>query len=37
MALSGCVFLPVTVNSVIGTYEPYNPMLGNEGIPARAS
>jgi len=34
MALSACDFLPVTVNSVIGTYEPYNPMLGNEGIPA---
>lgn len=34
LALSSCNFLPVTVNSVIGTYEPYNPMLGNEGIPA---
>jgi len=32
--LSSCDFLPVTVNSVTGTYEPYNPMLGNEGIPA---
>lgn len=34
IALSGCDFLPVTVNSVIGTYEPYDPMLTNEGIPA---
>ena len=34
VALSGCDFLPVTVTSVIGTYEPYNPMLGDEGIPA---
>ena len=34
VALSSCTFLPVTVNSVIGTYEPYNPMLRNEGIPA---
>jgi len=34
MALSSCDFLPVTVNSVIGTYEPYNPMVGNEGVPA---
>ena len=34
VVLASCTFLPVTVNSVIGTYEPYNPMLGNEGIPA---
>jgi hypothetical protein len=34
VALSGCDFLPVTVTSVVGTYEPYNPMLGDEGIPA---
>ena len=34
LALSSCDFLPVTVNSVIGTYEPYNPMFGDEGIPA---
>jgi hypothetical protein len=34
MALSGCDFLPVTVTSVLGTYEPYNPVLGSEGIPA---
>ncbi len=34
MGLSSCSFLPVTVNSVIGTYEPYNPLFGNEGIPA---
>lgn len=34
LALSSCTVLPVTVNSVIGTYEPYNPALTNEGIPA---
>jgi len=34
IALTSCNFLPVTVNSVIGTYEPYNPALGNQGIPA---
>jgi hypothetical protein len=33
-SLSSCVVLPVTVNSVTGTYEPYNPMFGDEGIPA---
>jgi hypothetical protein len=35
LALSSCVGgLPVTVNSVTGTLEPYNPQFGNQGIPA---
>jgi hypothetical protein len=35
MALSSCVGgLPVTVNSVTGTLEPYNPQTGDQGIPA---
>ena len=32
--LVGCQVLSTTVTSVTGTYEPYNPALGNQGIPA---
>ena len=35
MALSSCVgSLPVTVNAVTGTLEPYNPATRSSGIPA---
>jgi len=35
LALSSCIGgLPVTVNSVTGTLEPYNPATASSGIPA---
>jgi hypothetical protein len=34
LALSACMIFPVTVSSVTGTYEPYNPSLANQGLPA---
>ena len=35
LALTSCIGgLPVTVTSVTGTLEPYNPQFGNQGIPA---
>jgi len=33
LVLTSCQVLPVDVTSVTGTYEPYNPSLGDEGIP----
>ena len=33
-ALTSCIAFSVTVNSVTGAYEPYNPMYATGGIPA---
>jgi hypothetical protein len=33
-ALTSCIAFAVTVNSVTGAYEPYNPMFATGGIPA---
>jgi hypothetical protein len=35
-ALTSCIGFAVTVNSVTGSYQPYNPMFATGGIPTEA-
>jgi hypothetical protein len=35
-ALTSCIGFAVTVNSVTGSYQPYNPMFASGGLPTEA-